>query len=174
MQGRMIPVALALLAGTAACAGDNREVVDPVFTAAITGAVTRPAVGTATFGVLEDSDIKGFTVVMEDAYIIAIVLQTPSLEQPAPGTYPIVPKAVPGTAGDFHGVVRYDYYKYGSLQQFEAVSGTVNVIESGREVIKGTMTFRAVRTSPCCDQAPVTIDVTGTFTAGQVPVTALR
>lgn len=172
MRRPILLSALVLVAGITAltaCSGEDMS-VEPVFAAEVTGAVARTAAGIAAFGVVPDGGSTGFTIIMEDeASGMSIVLQKPATARPQPGSYPIVPRDEVGPLGEYRGALRY---VDGALQEFAAHAGTLVISETAPVFIKGTMEFQAVRTSPCCDPEPVTISVTGTFTAVQGPVTA--
>jgi len=171
----MLLAALAFVSGVigmTACSTGQDLLVEPVFAAEVTGAVTRSAAGVAAFGVVREGGSTGFTLVMEDETGVTIVLQKPAIARPVLGTYPIVPRDEVGPLNEYRGVVRI--VVDGALEEFEATAGTIIVTEDGPTFMKGTIAFQAVRTSPCCDPAPVTISVAGSFTAVQGPVAAAR
>ena len=167
--------ALGMLAGVislAACGGSDFDPVVPVFTAEISGAVTRSAAGVSAFGVIREGGQTGFTFVMEDETGTSIFLQKPSIAKPIPGEYEIVPADEVGPLNLYRGVVHV--IVDGALEVYEAQSGVLVIAEATPTSLKGTFELTAVRTSPCCDPEPVTIQVAGTYTAIQGPVAALR
>ena len=175
MRRPAVLAALGLVAGAitlAACSGSNFDPVEPAFAAEITGAVTRSAVGVSAFGVVRDGGQTGFTFLMEDETGAAIILQKPTIAKPVLGAYEIVAPEQVGPIDMYRGVVRI--IVDGALEEYTAQSGTLIITEATPTSLKGTFEFAAVRTSPCCDPEPVAIQVTGTYTAIQGPVTALR
>ena len=175
MRRPALLAALGLVAGATAltaCSGSDFDPVEPAFAAEITGAVTRSAVGVSAFGVVRDGGQTGFTFVMEDETGTTILLQKPAIAKPIPGEYEIVPPDQVGPLNLYRGVARV--IVDGALEEYTAQSGALIITEATPTSLKGTFEFAAVRTSPCCDPEPVTIQVTGTYTAVQGQVTALR
>ena len=175
MRRPAVLAALGLVMGAitlAACSGSNFDPVEPAFAAEITGAVTRSAVGVSAFGVVRDGGQTGFTFVMEDETGATIILQKPAIAKPVPGEYEIVPPDEVGPLNEYRGVARI--VVDGALEEYAAQSGALIITEATPTSLKGTFEFAAVRTSPCCDPEPVTIQVAGTYTAIQGPVAALR
>jgi hypothetical protein len=166
---------LGVLAGgsiLAACSSDIVEPFDPVFTAQVTGAVVRPAAGVATYGVARDGGQTGFTLVRQAPAGVTIPLPKPAISKPTPGTYDIVPADQVAPVGQYRGVARI--IVDGAQEEYEAQSGALVITETTPNSVRGTFQFDAVRTSPCCDPAPVTISVAGTYTAGAGNFAALR
>lgn len=166
MRRPMLLGALALMAGIiplAACSDAGGEVLEPFFDAEVTGALTVSAEGTAEYGTVTTGGLTGFTLYMEDEDTgLTILLQKPAISRPFVGEYPILPADDIGPVDEYRARVRIidDV-----LQQFDGVEGRLIITESGPTGLKGTMEFEAVRTSPCCDPEPVTINVLGSFTA---------
>ncbi len=159
------------IGGVSACGG-NDTLEDPLFAAEVTGAVTRTVAGVSAFGVVRDGGLTGFTFVMEDEAGTTIILQKPTIAKPVLGSYEIVAPEQVGPIDMYRGVARI--IVDGALEEFTAQSGTLIITEATPTSLKGTFEFGAVRTSPCCDPEPVAIQVTGTYTAIQGPVAALR
>ena len=175
MRRPAILAVLGFLAGAislAACGGTDFDPVEPAFAAEITGAVTRSAVGVSAFGVVRDGGQTGFTFIMEDETGVTVILQKPAIAKPFPGDYEIVPPGEVGPLNLYRGVARV--IVDGALEEYTAQSGALIITEATPTSLKGTFEFAAVRTSPCCDPEPVAIQVTGTYTAVQGQVTAVR
>jgi hypothetical protein len=176
MRRPAVLAALGILAGAgsvAACGGGDFDPAVPLFASEVTGAVTRSIVGVSAYGVVRDGGLTGFTFVMEDSSgSNSILLQKPSTTKPVPGDYLIVPPDDVGPLGLYRGRVRMVID--GVLEEYTAQSGALTIVEAAPTWLRGTFEFDAVRTSPCCDPAPVTIHVEGTYTAVQGPVAAAR
>jgi hypothetical protein len=167
---------LGIVAGAmsvAACGGGEFDPVIPVYEAEVTGAVTLSLAGVSAYGTVRDGGLTGFTLVMDDTTTSnSILLQKPSTTKPVPGEYLIVPAADVGPLGLYRGRVRL--IVDGALEEYEAQSGALIIAEATPTSLSGTFEFTAVRTSPCCDPAPVTIQVEGAYSALQGPVAAAR
>jgi len=176
MRRPAVLAALGLLAAVvslAACGGSDPETVVPAYAAEITGAVTRSLVGVSVYGVVRDGGQTGFTIVMDDpGSSNSILFQKPATTKPLPGDYDIVPPDQVGPLGLYRGTVRLIID--GALEEYTAQMGTLSIVEATPTALRGTFEFDAVRTSPCCDPEPVSIHVTGTYTAAQGPVAAAR
>jgi len=160
---------LAVAMSVAACGGGDFEPAIPAFAAEVTGAVTRSIAGVSAFGVVRDGGQTGFTFVMEDSSgSNSILLQKPATSKPVTGNYVIVPPDQVGPLGLYRGRVRM--IVDGALEEYVGQSGDLIIIEATPTWLRGTFAFTAVRTSPCCDPEPVTIEVEGTYTAVQGPV----
>ncbi len=176
MRRPALLAALGLIAGgmtLAACSGNDVEPVDPLFAAEVSGAVTRSITGVAGYGVVRDGGLTGFTILMDDETSSnSVLLQKPATAKPIPGEYQIVPPDQVGPLGLFRGRVRM--IVDGALEEYTAQSGTLVIAETTPISLKGTFELTAIRTSPCCDPEPVTIQVAGTYTAAQGTVAGAR
>ena len=174
MHRPAVLAALTVVAGAvsiAACSGGDFDPVVPVFAAEVTGAVTRSMVGEASYGVVREGGLTGFTFVMEDSTgSNSILLQKPAIAKPGTGDYEIVAPDQIGPLGLYRGRVRMIID--GALEEYTAQSGSLIVVDATPTSLKGTFEFTAIRTSPCCDPEPVTIEVAGAYTAVQGQVTS--
>jgi hypothetical protein len=164
----------ALVAGSlllAACGDDGQnEPGTATFAAEMTGAYTAALSGQAQFGVTVDNGFSavGLALVLGDSGVARIFLTTSTTPRPLAGTYAIVAPGFPaGKDTVFTGTL--GYMVNGAPEVFLARGGTITLTRSAHNGVAGTFEFTAVRTSPCCDPAPVQVVITGTFDAAQFP-----
>jgi hypothetical protein len=163
-----------LLAGSlllVACGDDGQnEPGTGTFAADMTGAYTAVLSGQAQFGVTLDDGFRaaGLALVLGDSSAARIFLVSSATPRPLAGTYAIVAPGLPATSDTvFTGTL--GYVANGALQGFEIRAGTITLTRSAQNGVAGTFELAAVRTSPCCDPAPVQVVIAGTFDAAQFP-----
>src|SRR5512134_2057191 len=149
--------------GASACGEDPDDLA--VFDGEMSGAFTEQLSGRADYGIARSGGVTTFTIILGDGGPARITLRFDEDEQPGPGAYAIGAPADPET-GIFRGTV--DYTTGGALMTFEMRSGTLTIDRSVAGDLDGEFQLEAVRTSPCCDPAPVAITVTGSFDAAPV------
>ena len=171
MKRAFIP---ALLAGSlllASCEDDvDTDLVAPVFTAEMTGAYSAPLSGRALFGVTIDNNANanGMALLLGDSAVARIVFVSTNTPKPPARTYEIVAPGSP-VGSDTVWTGNLFYVINGTVEKFAMSGGTISLTNSTHSSVTGNFEFSAVRTSPCCDPAPVEISVTGTFNAAQIP-----
>ena len=155
----------------ASCDDDTgNEPGTSTFNGEMSGAYSATLTGEAVFGVILGNGVKssGFALILGDGGAARILLTTTSTPVPPVGTYEIVAPGFPAGADTvFTGTLGYTVG--GVLEEFEISGGSITLSRSTHDAVIGNFELGAVRTSPCCDPAPVEIFITGTFDAAQIP-----
>lgn len=159
MRRTLFPILLLAVAG---CGSDESPDDLATFEGVLAGAYSATLDGEALYGIARTGGTTAFTILLSDGADFTITLRYDESAQPGTGTYALGAPDDPDT-GIFRGSVTY--VTSGAAEGFEIRSGTVVVTRSVSGDLDGTVDLRAVRTSPCCDPAPVEITVTGSFDA---------